>query len=124
MRKITVAAALCLAALSLPGCSSSRLQQFQAGVSNFVAGVQTVNQAIATVSAQLATNCNSIEATAQALVDLTSFSTKAGPAISAANATIVAWCQAPPVDIPSAIRVTAAQVQAAQAAYKAAKAGT
>lgn len=119
MRNLIIAATC---ALALAGCSNTRLQQFQTGVSNFVAGVQTVNAAIRQVSAELAKNCDDLHATASALADVTS-GTKAGPGLAAANSAIVTWCQSPPTSISTAIRATAAQIVAAKAAYSAAKAG-
>lgn len=118
-------AVIAAAAISLSACSAGRLAQFQTGVSNFVAGVQTVNKAIGQVSAELGQNCGALQAAAQDLWLLgNAVYAKSGPALSAANSAIVTWCQNPPTDIASALRATAAQVVAAKAAYKdAAKTG-
>ena len=111
-------------ALWLGGCSTTQLAQFQSGLSNFPAGVQSVNQAIAQTSAALGQNCNSLQAAANDLWVLgVSVSSKVGPTLAAANSAIQAWCQAPPNDIASAIAATAAQITAAKAAYKAAQKG-
>lgn len=122
MRKFLLAAAAACLVISVAGCSTAQLQQFQIGLSNFTAGVQSVNAAIAQTSAQLAQNCNNLQATAAALAALGAGS-KAGPGLAAANAALISWCQNPPTDITTAITATAAEIQAAKAAYKAAKAG-
>lgn len=114
MKKLIVLAFV----LTLAGCAN-----FQANLAKFTSDVVAVNQAIAQVSVSLAQNCNAIQSTAQALVPFAKQGSNAAGDIAAANAVISTWCQSPPQDIPSAVRVTAAAVNAASAAYKAAKAG-
>ena len=117
--------AICLiGTIALGGCNKAQLDQFQVGFSNAVATIQTVNADIAKVSQSLGANCIELQNTAGALNQLgSSVSNKVAPAISGANAVIVNWCQAPPQSIAQAIQATAAEIVAAKAAYKAAKAG-
>lgn len=111
----------------LGACSSAKMTSANQNVLTFLGLVQqdvaAVNQDLAQISAALAQNCGALQTAGQALVALQSVAKSAGPALSAANAVIVTFCQAPPTDIPSAISAVAAQVSAAKAAYKAAKAG-
>lgn len=112
-----------IVALGLAGCSATNSAKFQSDIANLTANVAAVNGAIAQVSASLAQNCNAIATTAQALVPFAKIGSNAAGDLAAANAVIVTWCQAPPTDIPSAVKVTAAAVNSAKAAYAAAKAG-
>ncbi len=123
MRKIILAFAAASFALSLGACSTTNSAKFQSALSNLTANVAAVNQAIAQVSASLAQNCNAIATTAQALVPFAKPGSNASGDLAAANAVILTWCQAPPTDITSAVKVTAAAVNSAKAAYAAAKAG-
>lgn len=125
MRKIALGLLL---TLGLAGCQNFQAasDRFRADLATLTADVQAVNQAIAQVSASLAQNCNSIHDTAQAIDDIAKTfgaNTTTQGSIDAANAVIVTWCQSPPQDIASAVRVTAAEVAAAKAAYQAAKNG-
>ena len=108
-------------AASLVGCAN-----YQANLTTLTSDVVATNAAIAQVSSSLAKNCNSIQATAQSIATLTSTftsNTTANGSLAAANAVLSTWCQSPPSDIAGAIRVTAAEVVAAKAAYQTAKNG-
>lgn len=120
MKKIILTATI---ALALAGCSTTQSTKFQSDLANLTANVAAVNQAIAQVSATLAQNCNGIATTAQALVPFAKIGSNAAGDLAAANAVILTWCQSPPIDIPSAVKVTASAVTSAKAAYAAAKAG-
>lgn len=109
--------------LALASCTTADLDRFKGGLNNFVGGVEAVNEAVGKVSVAVAKNCAGIQTTALALAEVTASSRKAGPALAGANAAIRTWCQEPPTDIASAIKATAAEWQAAKAAYQAAKNG-
>lgn len=117
------AAGLAIAAtVALAGCAN-----YQEKLSTFTNNVVATNQAIATVSASLASNCNGLEATATSLAALAGVlevNQKAQAGLAAANAALSAFCQAPPTDIPSAIAAVAAQAAAAKKAYDAARKAT
>lgn len=112
--------------ISLVGCTTAQKEAFQSGLSNFTSSVESVNTAIGQVSASLAQNCNTLQVAAgdiAGLVTLFTSNSKAVGGLSAANAALRTWCQAPPTDIASAIRATASEIAAARAAYKAAQGG-
>ena len=107
----------------LPACSTSQLQNFQAGLANISAGVAAVDQTIAQVSPTLAKYCGDAQAVGAQLADVTNSSSSAGAGLAGVNAGIVAWCQSPPTDIKSAVASIAAVVNAGRAAYTAARKG-
>jgi len=116
MKKFLLAAIL---TLGVSGCAN-----YQANLATLTGDVVATNQAIAQVSASLAANCNDLQSTAQSIAALTSTftsNTTANGALSAANAVLTTWCQSPPTDIASAVKVTAAEVAAAKAAYQSVK---
>jgi len=124
--RATVLALAALAGITLGGCTTTQLANFQADLNNFTAGVQSVNAAIAATSQQLYNNCKQIETAAGALQNLgnvVTTSTVARQSLAGANAAINAWCQAPPQDIASALATTAAMVVSTQQAVKAVQAG-
>lgn len=120
MNKILFAFVLTLV---LAGCSTSQLANFQSGLNNFTAGVASVNQTIATVSPTLASHCGEAQLVGAQLAAFVNSSSSAGAGLAAINAAIVAWCQAPPNDIKSAIASVATQVAAGRAAYQSARKG-
>lgn len=114
-----------LAFLLLGACSTAQTTAFQTGLTNFTSNIVAVNAAIASVDAQLYQNCNSIQAVGQALLGLAGAtnSPAAVSGVQAANAGISAWCQAPPVDLASAVTTTASIVTAVKNSLAAAKKG-
>lgn len=105
-------------AAGLAGCAN-----YQANLATLTNDVVATNQAIATVSQSLAQNCNQLQSIAQSAASLTSAlssNPKATAVVSAANAVLTTYCQAPPTDIASAVATVAAQVSAAKSAYNAA----
>lgn len=123
MRNIRLGILASVLSLSLLGCSTSQLDGFRSGLTNFTAGVAAVNQTIATVSPSLASHCADAQLVGAQLAAFVSSSSSAGAGLAAINAAIVAWCQAPPSDIKSAIASVATQVAAGRAAYQSAKKG-
>lgn len=110
--------------LILAGCSATSQQNFKNAIDNFNTDVTLVDGAIKNLSGTLYANCNGIAATAQALVSLSSSSSKVGQGLVAANAAIGSYCQAAQVtDIPTAVQASAAALVAAKTALAAAKAG-
>lgn len=110
-------------ALSLCGCSTSQLDNLRGGLTNFTAGVNSINQTIATVSPTLAAHCSDAQIVGSQLAAFVNTSSSAGAGLAAINAAILAWCQAPPSDIKSAIASVATQVAAGRAAYQSARKG-
>lgn len=111
---------IALACVFLAGCATT---QITSGLNKFVTNVEAVNASIEKYSAILAKNCATAQNYATALQSRVNASSTAGASLDAANAGIVAWCQSPPSDILSAIKASAAMAEAANQAYKAAKAG-
>lgn len=119
--KKSILALVALSVVTLGGCAN-----YQEKLATITNNIIATNQAIAKVSSSLAKNCNELEATAKSIAALTSVvstNKKANGAVSAANAALSTWCQDPPNDIASAIKVTAAQIVAAKTAYEAVKNG-
>lgn len=110
-----------VALTALTGCAN-----FQGNLKTITNDVVAVNDAIRQVSASLAANCDTLHSAGLAFADLggvLTTNTKAQGTLSAINAVLATWCSAPPQDIAGAIRVTAAEINAAKAAYKSAQAG-
>lgn len=99
---------------------------FQGNLKTITNDVVAVNDAIRQVSASLAQNCDTLHSAGLAFADLSGVlttNTKAKGTLSAINAVLDTWCTAPPQDIASAVRVTAAEIAAAKAAYQSAQKG-
>jgi len=112
--------------LCVSGCANFQASsaKFQADLNTLTGDVVAVNAAIAQISASLSKNCNGIHDAATGLASLASSfnaNSQTQGAFNAANAVLSTWCAAPPTDIASAIKVTAAEVVAAKNAYQAAK---
>ena len=105
--------------VALAGCAN-----YAANLQTFTNNVVATNDAIAQISASLAQNCDALHSAAEGLasltssLDLTPRGSKARAGLAAANAALSSWCSAPPNDIGSALTATAAEIQAAKAAYK------
>jgi hypothetical protein len=121
MRTLTLAALA--ASLSLGACTTGAVNFLATGSSNFQQSVAYINQDLAVVAPVVAQRCESLQTIAGLLATLTASSKSAGPGFAAANASIVSWCQAVPIDINGTAVATAKAVLAAQQAYKTAKAG-
>lgn len=115
---ITLAAALILA-----GCSADASMKFQQSLTTFRSNVAAVNETIASVSMELASDCDEIQMIAGMLEPLAASSQKAKAGFAAANAGIKTWCQQPPSNIQTAVASTARIVANARAAYAAANGG-
>lgn len=107
----------------LGACSTSQLDSFQSSVNNFIAGVHTVDDAVASVSATLYKNCGQIHSVGQSVAALPKTCSKASLALTAINASIDSYCQAQQVtNIQTGIQASAAAYNSAKAAYSEAKA--
>lgn len=124
-----------LMAVSFMGCSSNNLAKFNASVTNFFSGVNTlstnINNTIVSINADIAAqaptvaaNCADLQKAAMLIQPFLPTSGKAPQYFSAANGALTAYCTAIPTDIQGTAAAVAAAVAAAKSGYNNVKAGS
>ena len=116
--------------LFLSACSSAQLaqinttlDQYDQAINNFNAAVARIDTSIKLTSATLAQYCDAAKQAGSNLATIVKGNQTALTGLDTATGGINQYCSAPPQDVQSAIVQMTAIVAAAQAAYKAAKAG-
>lgn len=114
--------AILAAALAVGACTTAQTDKLVGYLGNFNRGVVAVDESIATISASLYKNCNTIHSIGQAASDITGKCAKASPVVDGVNDIINGYCHASQVtDVGTALAATADTISSAKSQLSAAK---